>query len=82
MIYTTGAFWQSYMGNTRWFADNGYRVVWVAHWDATSPATPASNWGGRSWTLWQYSNCGKVPGLGGCVDLDRFSGTDLSKLKF
>jgi GH25 family lysozyme M1 (1,4-beta-N-acetylmuramidase) len=82
MIYTTPGFWTAYMGNTRWFADNGYRVVWVAHWDATSPATPASNWGGHSWTFWQYSNCGKVAGITGCVDLDRFNGTDLSKFKF
>lgn len=81
-IYTTPAFWQSYMGNTRWFADNGYHVVWVAHWDARTPATPAGNWSGRAWTFWQYSNCGNVPGVSGCVDLDRFGGTDLSKLRY
>ena len=82
IIYTTPGFWQSYMANTRWFADNGYHVVWVAHWDARTPATPAANWGGHAWTFWQYSNCGKVPGVSGCVDLDRFGGTDLSKLQY
>ena len=82
IIYTTPGFWQSYMGNTRWFADNGYHVVWVAHWDARTPATPGGNWGGHAWTFWQYSNCGKVPGVSGCVDLDRFGGTDLSRLKY
>ncbi|HEV2005221.1 MAG TPA: glycoside hydrolase family 25 protein, partial [Candidatus Limnocylindrales bacterium] len=82
MIYTTPAFWQSYMGNSRWFSDNGYHVVWVAHWDTRTPATPASNWGARSWTFWQYSSCGRVPGIAGCVDLDRFGGYDLSKFKY
>jgi GH25 family lysozyme M1 (1,4-beta-N-acetylmuramidase) len=82
IIYTTPGFWQSYMGDTRWFADNGYHVVWVAHWDARTPATPAGNWGGRAWTFWQYSNCGSVPGVAGCVDLDRFGGTDLSTLRY
>jgi GH25 family lysozyme M1 (1,4-beta-N-acetylmuramidase) len=82
IIYTTPGFWQSYMGNTRWFADNGYQVVWVAHWDAQTPATPASNWSGHAWTFWQYSSCGTVPGVSGCVDLDRFGGTDLSKLRY
>ena len=82
IIYTTPGFWQAYMGNTSWFADHGYRVVWVAHWEARSPATPAGNWGGHAWTFWQYSSCGKVPGISGCVDLDRFGGTDLSKLKY
>jgi GH25 family lysozyme M1 (1,4-beta-N-acetylmuramidase) len=82
MIYTTPSFWQNHMGNTRWFADNGYRVVWIAHWGVSSPTVPASNWGGRSWGFWQYSNCGSVPGIAGCVDLDRFHGSDLSKASF
>jgi GH25 family lysozyme M1 (1,4-beta-N-acetylmuramidase) len=82
IIYTTPGFWQSYMANTRWFADNGYHVVWVAHWDARTPATPAANWAGHAWTFWQYSSCGQVPGISGCVDLDRFGGADLSKLRY
>jgi GH25 family lysozyme M1 (1,4-beta-N-acetylmuramidase) len=82
IIYTTPGFWQGYMANTSWFADNGYRVVWVAHWDASTPATPAANWGGHAWTFWQYSSCGTVPGISGCVDLDRFGGADLSKLRY
>jgi GH25 family lysozyme M1 (1,4-beta-N-acetylmuramidase) len=82
MIYTTPAFWKTYMGDTRWFANNGYRVVWVAHWSVASPTVPASNWSGRSWSFWQYSNCGTVSGIAGCVDLDRFRGSDLSVVKF
>ena len=80
MIYTTPKFWQSYMGNTTWFAVNGYKVVWVANWGVTSPSVPASNWANNSWTLWQYSNCGKVSGISGCVDLDRFRGSNLATI--
>jgi GH25 family lysozyme M1 (1,4-beta-N-acetylmuramidase) len=81
-IYTTKSFWNSYMGDTRWFADNGYRVLWIAHWGTASPATPAASWAGRSWTMWQYSDCGKVPGIEHCVDLDRFRGSDLGSITY
>jgi GH25 family lysozyme M1 (1,4-beta-N-acetylmuramidase) len=77
MIYTSPAFWQKYMGDSRALADAGYKTLWIAHWGVSSPTVPASNWGGRGWTFWQYSNCGTVPGISGCVDLDRYNGTDL-----
>ncbi len=35
-----------------------------------SPTVPAANWGGNGWTFWQYGNCGAVPGIDGCVDVD------------
>ena len=72
MIYASPSFWTTYMGNTRWFADNGYAILWVAHWGVTSPSVPATNWGGRSWTFWQYTSNGTVPGISGDVDLDRY----------
>lgn len=78
MIYTSPAFWKKYMGDSSALADAGYAVLWVAHWGVSAPTIPASNWGGHSWTFWQYSNCGTVPGISGCVDLDRFNGTDLA----
>jgi len=77
MIYTSPAFWTKYMGDSRALADAGYKTLWIAHWGVSSPTVPASNWGGRGWTFWQYSNCGTVPGISGCVDLDRYNGTDL-----
>ena len=72
MIYTSPAFWRNNLNDSRWFADNGYSVLWVAHWQTTSPSVPASNWGGKSWTFWQYSSEGSVPGISGRVDLDRY----------
>jgi len=82
VIYTTESFWDANMGNTRWFADNGYRVLWIAHWGTTTPAVPAANWAGGSWTMWQYTDCGTVPGISHCVDLDRFRGGDLRAITY
>ena len=53
-------------------ADAGYTVLWVAHWNTTSPSVPGSNWGGKSWTFWQYTSDGSVPGISGRVDLNRY----------
>ena len=81
VIYVSPAFWSNKMGNSTWFAKNGYDVLWIAHWTtASSPSVPAENWGGKSWTFWQYTSDGSVPGISGRVDLDRYNGTDLSKV--
>jgi lysozyme len=81
VIYVSPTFWKNAMGDTTWFAANGYRSLWVAHWTGGSPASvPAGNWGGVGWTFWQYTSSGLVPGISGRVDLDRFNGTDLSSV--
>ena len=77
MIYTSPNFWKNALADTRSIADAGYGVLWVAHWGVTQPTVPAQNWAGRGWTFWQYDNCGSVPGISGCVDLDRFNGTNM-----
>ncbi len=82
MIYTSPAFWTKYMGDTPALADAGYKTLWVAHWGVSSPTVPARNWGGKGWTFWQYSNCGTVSGITGCVDLDRYRGVDLAAQAF
>jgi lysozyme len=81
IIYTGPSFWKSAMGNTTWFADNGY-PLWIAHYtSAAQPTVPASNWGGHGWTLWQYTNAGTVSGVDGNVDQDRYNGSGLAPLK-
>lgn len=80
MIYTTPAFWVEQMGNSRWFAENGYRL-WIAHWGAETPAVPAGDWAGRGWTLWQYAVQGGVDGISGKVDRDRYNGADLEPIR-
>ncbi len=81
MIYTTASFWRTYLRNTTMFADAGYRVLWIAHWGTTRPAVPAQFWDGAGWTLWQYTDCGRVDGIRGCVDRNRFLGASLGKIR-
>jgi GH25 family lysozyme M1 (1,4-beta-N-acetylmuramidase) len=72
LIYTSPSFWRTNLNDSRWFADNGYSILWVAHWNVTNPSVPGSNWGGHSWTFWQYTSDGTVPGISGRVDLNRY----------
>src|SRR5207249_7039033 len=80
IIYTSPYGWMDRTGNTEQFADAGYKL-WVAHWFVSSPTVPAHDWGGHGWTFWQYTDCGHVSGIGGCVDLDRFAGTSLTRVR-
>jgi lysozyme len=80
MIYTSDWFWRTYMNNSQKFAKNGYRLLWIANWHVRRPAVPARNWGHNGWTFWQWDNCGSIRGIDGCVDRDRFNGTDLSSV--
>jgi GH25 family lysozyme M1 (1,4-beta-N-acetylmuramidase) len=81
VIYMSPAFWQTYAGDTTWFALNGYKVLWIAHWTtAAEPWVAAADWAGQGWTFWQYTSSGTVPGIAGRVDLDRFGGTDFTNV--
>jgi lysozyme len=79
MIYTRASFWSTRMGDTTWFANHGYTSLWIANWTATHPPiVPANNWAGHGWTFWQWTDCGSIAGIDGCVDRDRYNGTDLT----
>ena len=81
IIYCSPNFWRNYMGDTTWFAQNGYEVLWIAHWTtAPAPSLPAGGWGGNGWTFWQYTSDGSVPGITGRVDLNRYNGTNLGRV--
>ena len=80
IIYASPNFWRDKMGNSRWFADNGY-ALWIAHWHVAAPRVPAGNWGGHGWSIWQYDNCGSIEGIDGCVDRDRLRDTNLDALR-
>jgi lysozyme len=80
MIYTTPHFWRTAMANTRWFAEHGYRALWIAHWETDRPDVPARNWDRTGWTFWQYASCGSVAGVSGCVDLDRYRHRSLRRV--
>ena len=79
MIYAPTPLWVDWMGNTTWFADNGYRF-WARDWDVASPTVPGDDWGGHGWTFWQY---GKAPvsGIRGKVDVNHFNGSDLAPIR-
>ena len=79
IIYVSPSFWRERMGDSQWFAKNGYRL-WIAHWGVDQPAVPAGNWAGVGWTFWQYGGCTSVDGISGCVDPDVFNGDDLGGL--
>jgi len=46
--------------------------LWLAQY-STTPSWPQGTW--STWTLWQYSDQGSVPGIGGKVDCNRFNGS-------
>ncbi|MEO7118547.1 MAG: glycoside hydrolase family 25 protein [Candidatus Limnocylindrales bacterium] len=80
MIYTTPAFWEYYLRDSRAIARQGYQVLWIAHWGANHPRVPARDWNGNSWTYWQWTARGDVNGIRGNVDRNWFSGNDLGVL--
>jgi GH25 family lysozyme M1 (1,4-beta-N-acetylmuramidase) len=74
-IYTSPYFWETYLSNTTSIAP--VAGLWLADWTTGSPWLPASNWGGRGWAFWQYSDSGHVDGISGAVDRDRLNGSSL-----
>jgi len=69
IIYTSPYFWESELGNAQNFTD--YRL-WIAHYGTTHPRVPG---GWKTWTFWQRSSTGRVNGISGAVDINRFNGT-------
>lgn len=66
IVYTNRTSWAQ-TGDTLSFARRGH-ALWVANWDVSAPLVPADNWAGESWTIWQYTSSGSVPGIAGRVD--------------
>jgi lysozyme len=81
MIYTSPSFWKYHVEDSTWLAEQGYRVLWIAHYETERPMVPAQRWDGAGWTFWQWTQCGRVDGIVGCVDRNAFNGTALWRLK-
>jgi GH25 family lysozyme M1 (1,4-beta-N-acetylmuramidase) len=64
IIYTTAAWWQQCTKGSRF----GKTALWLAAFSATAPTAP-SPW--NDWDLWQYTDKGKLAGIGR-VDLDYY----------
>jgi GH25 family lysozyme M1 (1,4-beta-N-acetylmuramidase) len=80
IIYTNFYFWRDEMGDPTSFAQNGHRL-WIARYGADQPMVPAANWAGRGWTIWQYTDEGRVSGIAGNVDRNWYRGVGLAPLK-
>lgn len=65
VIYTDPSFWR-WLGDPQ---DYHQHPLWIAHYtDAPQPDVPG---GWPSWSLWQHSDAGDIPGISGRVDLNR-----------
>ena len=70
IVYTYPSFWNQTLSGSSRFADH---MLWVANYTAnTSPKLPI---GFSDYVIWQFSEHGKITGISGDVDLDRFHGT-------
>lgn len=70
IVYCPPSFWESSAANTHDFSS---LPLWIARYTTESSPDPLpGGWG--SWTFWQYSSGGTVPGIAGACDLDRFAG--------
>lgn len=68
IIYTGPDFWRDRVGG----ADLTEQPLWVAHYTRACPTVPPP-W--ETWTFWQHTDAGQVPGIERPVDLDVFAGT-------
>ena len=79
LVYTSPYGWQIRFDDSDELARWG-SPLWVAHWGVSSPTLPAQGWGGRGWTVWQYTSEGRVAGIRGDVDRDVLNGVDLDAI--
>jgi lysozyme len=71
IVYTAKYFWRDEVGNAATFANN---PLWVANYTTRCPDIPTA-W--KGWQFWQTSATGRVPGISGDVDMNKFNGTQL-----
>ncbi|MTE14708.1 glycoside hydrolase family 25 protein [Nocardia aurantiaca] len=69
IIYTYPRFWQTAMADTNQFTDY---PLWIADYRGNDQPEVPGGW--PSWTFWQTTSSGRIPGIGGAVDLNVYSG--------
>jgi lysozyme len=67
IIYTYPRFWRTAMADSQEFT--GY-PLWIADYNKPAPSLPG---GWPTWTFWQRTNCGRVPGIAGCTDVNVYN---------
>ena len=68
VIYTTVDF---YRENELW------RVAAYEFWLRSVADHPSGTYPGQSWTFWQYTGTGLVPGIDGATDINLFGGSQI-----
>jgi lysozyme len=69
IIYCGYYFWRDQVGNPTHNLDC---PLWVPAYGVSQPLVPAA-W--STWSFWQYTDAGSVPGITGNADLDYFNGS-------
>lgn len=77
IVYSGPVFWRDRMSGTARFAAH---PLWLAHYTRRRPIVPAGSWAGQGWTIWQWTDCGRVRGVRGCVDMNRLATNSLTSL--
>jgi lysozyme len=77
VIYTSADYWDRCTGGSTEFGSEN--PLWVAQYGGNEPTLPA---GWSSYTFWQFSPAGLVPGLFGQVDQDLYNGDESDLLNF
>jgi GH25 family lysozyme M1 (1,4-beta-N-acetylmuramidase) len=77
MIYTSDDFWNCLPTSKEM---TSIRDLWIAE-DTKAPAPTIPN-GWTAWHFWQFYDKGKVAGIEGNVDADRFNGNGAALLKY
>lgn len=70
IIYCSPSFWRDHLGDSTAFTRY---PLWIAHY--TSAAQPSLPGGWTTWAFWQNTSSGRVNGISGNVDQDRFNGS-------
>ena len=70
LIYTGSSFWSRTIGGSDRFSSYD---LWVAQYTARPAPTVPKGFG--SYRFWQFTQTGKIDGINGNVDLNRFNGS-------
>jgi GH25 family lysozyme M1 (1,4-beta-N-acetylmuramidase) len=73
ILYFSPSFWIDHLGNSSAFTRY---PLWIAHYTTGAPLVPG---GWPTWTFWQRTSSGRVSGIGGPVDLNRFNGSEAQR---
>ncbi|XP_054258814.1 lysozyme M1-like [Macrosteles quadrilineatus] len=69
-IYTGPSYWENKVAWRKY--DFSQYKLWIAHYTTKSQPTIPSTWKTKGYSLWQYTDKGRVNGISGNVDMSRY----------